>query len=447
MIFLHCIAGVKAYLHDRNNPAWTPTLYLGQQATSSPAPDVASERYKRVSQRKDKKKVSDAVSSLLSLKKRRIDFSDTVEEESTDSCDNLDCDTNSSLDCTTDADCAEQMNCKEIQTDLTAEAIQQLESDNTSRLLEAKERETSEKGLYDFQTYENDPDKVAFYTGLPNLEVLKLVFNLIEGHMISSNKCLSKETEYLLCLVKLRMNYLFKDMAYHLNVSVATVQRSFHNTLDVLYARLHFLVQWPKRENLRKSMPQCFRKDFGQKVVVILDCFELFTERPSGALNKVYTYSNYKHHQTVKYLIGIAPHGVVTFISEGWGGRTSDKFITEKTGLLENLLPGDVVMVDRGFKIEEGVNFYQAELAIPNFTRGKTQLHPLEVEKTRRIASVRIHVERVIGLLLRKFRIFEGIVPLEFIKLRSGENIPTIDKIVKVCCCLTNLCTSVVPFE
>lgn len=273
------------------------------------------------------------------------------------------------------------MNCKEIQTDLTAEAIQQLESDNTSRLLEAKERETSEKGLYDFQTYENDPDKVAFYTGLPNLEVLKLVFNLIEGHMISSNKCLSKETEYLLCLVKLRMNYLFKDMAYHLNVSVATVQRSFHNTLDVLYARLHFLVQWPKRENLRKSMPQSFRKDFGQKVVVILDCFELFTERPSGALNKVYTYSNYKHHQTVKYLIGIAPHGVVTFISEGWGGRTSDKFITEKTGLLENLLPGDVVMVDRGFKIEEGVNFYQAELAIPNFTRGKTQLHPLEVEK------------------------------------------------------------------
>ena len=178
-----------------------------------------------------------------------------------------------------------------------------------------------------------------------------------------------------------------------------------------------------------------------------MDCFELFTERPSGALNKVYTFSNYKHHQTIKYLIGIAPQGVVTFISEGWGGRTSDKHLTEKSGVLNNLLPGDIVMVDRGFNIEETVRFYQAELAIPSFTRGKAQLHPVEVEKTRQIASVRIHVERVIGLILRKFRIFEGIVPVEFIKLKAGDSIPTIDKIVKVCCCLTNLCTSVVPFD
>ena len=149
----------------------------------------------------------------------------------------------------------------------------------------------------------------------------------------------------------------------------------------------------------------------------------------------------------MKYLIGIAPHGVVTFISEGWGGRASDKHITEKSGVLDNLLPGDIVMVDRGFNIESSVNFYQAELAIPNFTRGKSQLHPMEVENTRKIANVRIHVERVIGLVLRKFRIFEGIIPLEFIKLRNGETKPTIDKIVEVACSLTNLCSSVVPFE
>ena len=104
-------------------------------------------------------------------------------------------------------------------------------------------------------------------------------------------------------------------------------------------------------------------------------------------------------------------------------------------------------MVDRGFNIEESVRFYQAELAIPSFTRGKSQLHPLDVEKTRKIASVRIHVERVIGLVLRKLRIFEGIIPLEFIKLKSGDSIPTIDKIVMVCCCLTNICPSVVPFD
>ena len=106
--------------------------------------------------------------------------------------------------------------------------------------------------------------------------------------------------------------------------------------------------------------------------------------------------------------------------------------IVQKSGILSQLLRGDIIMADRGFKIEEDVAFYQA-----NFTRGKKQLHPLEVEHTRKIANVRIHVERVIGLVVRKFRIFMTEIPLEFLKLRQGESIPTIDKIVRVCCCLT----------
>ena len=81
--------------------------------------------------------------------------------------------------------------------------------------------------------------------------------------------------------------------------------------------------------------------------------------------------------------------------------------------------------------------FYQAKLVIPDVTRGKKQLHPLEVENTRKIANVRIHVERVIGLAVRKFRVFDGEIPLEFLKLKQGEAVPTIDKVVKVCCGLT----------
>jgi hypothetical protein len=336
---------------------------------------------------------------------------------------------------------------REIQTALTSEGIKQLEDDLRARVSESKQKFNT-KQLYTFEYFEQHPDKVSFYTGMPCVGMLKLTFeSLVEAYMQNDAKVLSKENQYLLCLVKLRMDYLFKDIANHLGVSPATVQRSFHDTLNVLYYRLKFLVRWPDRNCLRESMPMCFRENFGNSVVVILDCFELFTERPSGALNKVYTYSNYKHHQTVKYLIGIAPQGVVTFISEGWGGRTSDKYITEKCGILENLLPGDTVMADRGFKIEEAVNFYQANLAIPNFTKGKSQLHPLEVEKTRKIAAVRIHVERVIGLVLRKFRIFEGCIPLEFLKLRVGEHIPTIDKIVLVACAIVNLSPPVVPFE
>ena len=70
------------------------------------------------------------------------------------------------------------------------------------------------------------------------------------------------------------------------------------------------------------------------------------------------TWSNYKRHNTVKYLIGVTPQGSVSFISFGWGGRVSDEYLTENCKLLNNLLPGDIVLADTGFGIADSVGMY-----------------------------------------------------------------------------------------
>lgn len=75
----------------------------------------------------------------------------------------------------------------------------------------------------------------------------------------------------------------------------------------------------------------------------------------------------------------------------------SDKHLTENCGLLSNLIPGDTILADRGFDIKESVGLYCATITVPAFTKGKKQLSAIEVEQTRLIANVRIHVERVIG--------------------------------------------------
>ena len=112
--------------------------------------------------------------------------------------------------------------------------------------------------------------------------------------------------------------------------------------------------------------------------------------------------------------------------------------------MLKNLRPGDLVMADRGFTIEENLSLYQAKLAIPAFTKGKSQLDPVSV-------SVRIHVERVIGLLRQKYSVLQSILlPIDYLLCSDKEGnqcCPMVDRLIRVCCALINLCPSVVPFD
>ena len=68
-----------------------------------------------------------------------------------------------------------------------------------------------------------------------------------------------------------------------------------------------------------------------------------------------------------------------------------------KSGLLEKLEPGDMLMADRGFTIEDITEPLGIELNLPDFTSKGQQLSPYEVAHSRRIAHVRVHVERAIG--------------------------------------------------
>ena len=89
---------------------------------------------------------------------------------------------------------------------------------------------------------------------------------------------------------------------------------------------------------------------------------------------------------------------------------------------------------------------YCAEVQIPAFTRGKKQLSAIDVENSRRIASVRIHVERVIGNVRNKYNILQSTLPLDYLSVKD-RGYTAIYKIAVVCCALTNMCDSVIPFE
>ena len=74
-----------------------------------------------------------------------------------------------------------------------------------------------------------------------------------------------------------------------------------------------------------------------------------------------------------------------------------DKNLTEHCLLLDNVVPGDTILADRGFDISDSVGFRCSKLELPAFTKGRAQLSGIEVEQTKNIANVRIHVEIFIG--------------------------------------------------
>ena len=74
------------------------------------------------------------------------------------------------------------------------------------------------------------------------------------------------------------------------------------------------------------------------------------------------------------------------------------------------LIPGDSVMADRGFTITDMLDARGVRLNIPPM-KTRDQFTQNELTTTRRIASLRIHVERAIGRIkvLKLWNIFQTI--------------------------------------
>ena len=81
----------------------------------------------------------------------------------------------------------------------------------------------------------------------------------------------------------------------------------------------------------------------------------------------------------------------------------------KRCGILD-LLEGDGVMADKGFTIEDLLSPLKCSLNIPPFLREKVQFTKEVVEMTRRIAKLRIHIERAI-CRVQENHLFDGVIP------------------------------------
>lgn len=441
---IHFHSGKAAHLWDRFNPDWVPTLH-DKLKESNEKKEKQHQRTQRITDRRKREREREEQEAM----KRKAVKVDEPGERIKDIC--------MVNEGEHSGETGEEEKVEEPNVENNGST--QTDPEDYSRSCSTQTEECDymfrtqkpwlpqKSNVFEEDYFEGANEKVRFYTGLPSLEPLKKTFSFVSSRVSRPSLLLSNFQEFVLVLLKLRHGVPHQDLAYRFNVTRTVVSRIIVSWLTVMDVTLSPLISWPDREQLQRTMPRCFIDSFGLKTSVIIDCFEVFIDRQSNLLARAQTFSNYKHHNTVKVLIGITPQGTVSFVSETWGGRTSDKFLTENCRFLNNLVPGDLVLADRGFTVHEEVWFRQVELNIPAFTKGKNQLDPLDVEKTRKIVNVHIHLERVIGILRQKCTILQSTLPTDFLTSNQENQIPLIDRIVRVCSALVNLCPPIVPFD
>lgn len=273
-------------------------------------------------------------------------------------------------------------------------------------------------------------DKSCFYyTGIPTVVFLTFLFkwisdasetvknwggkhNFVSGRVGGRGRHSYKISQFesmILTLVRIRRGFDMTHLAFLFGISQAHISRIFTTWVNVLNQCLKPLLLWPSIELCRQNLPEPF--EHFPKTRCIIDCTEFKVEKSFRPKTQRLTWSNYKHTNTSKLLVAIMPSGAITYLSKLHVGSVSDRYIVSKCGFLNRLEPGDDVMADRGFNIRDLILKKKATLNIPAFSRG-AQLSSRSVKLSRKIASVRIHVERAIGRM-KTFKIISGVIRLK----------------------------------
>ncbi|XP_023685266.2 uncharacterized protein [Paramormyrops kingsleyae] len=296
---------------------------------------------------------------------------------------------------------------------------------------------TQRFGIHRFAASDKD---IRFFTRFASYDLLMRFWALIEpslpsmvsvrqaqrGTLTESTTAHSLQpiNELFLFLNYLALGSKQQDLADRYRIHQSTVSRIIMSWSNFLYTVLGSVRIRIPQEQIRKNLPADF-KDFPD-TTVILDCTELRCQCPSSPVLQSEVFSSYKSHCTLKGLIGIVPHGAVTFVSSLYAGSVSDKQITRECGLLTLLKPGMAVMADRGFLIDDMV---PCKIYRPAFLSGRSQMSACEVKETQDIARLRVHVERLIRRV-KEHKLFDSEIPLRLFG--------SINQLYTVACLLTN---------
>ncbi len=263
--------------------------------------------------------------------------------------------------------------------------------------------QTDDLPPFSVERFTDDDDGIHYYTGLESYRKFLFVLSTLGSaaynlnYRFSGCKKLSVPDQFFLTLVKLRVHSPNFELSRMFNVSESTVCNVFHTWICFMTLQWKELNMWPNRELVDFFMPTDFKTVF-PSTRVIIDGLECPIKKPKDAITQQVTFSQYKNRNTAKAVVGSSPGGLVTFITDVYGGSTSDRQIIERSGLIQLCNANDSVMADKGFNVQDLFAPFDIHVNIPTFLKNRNQFDGETLVRGRKVASKRVHIERIIGL-------------------------------------------------
>lgn len=273
-----------------------------------------------------------------------------------------------------------------------------------------------------------DSKTFNFFTGLEDYGLFRIIFDNFGpvvnelNYYYGTVPFLSAEDQFYFTMMKLRLAKSNFELSALFVIPEKECTNIFVTWMNFLYNEFKEINFWPSRELVSFYAPTDFKKKFPSTRVVI-DGTEIPIQRPKQPTLQQATYSTYKNRNTVKVLVGVTPAGLVSYISDVYGGSASDRQISERSNLVNICEPGDSIMSDKGFNVQDLFIPAGVTINIPEFFKKKNRMSGQAVAKDRKIASKRVHVERIIGLA-KTFKILKS--PLNNTESQLADHIITV---------------------
>ncbi|XP_013871776.1 uncharacterized protein LOC106523035 [Austrofundulus limnaeus] len=205
-------------------------------------------------------------------------------------------------------------------------------------------------------------EEVRFYTRFSSFKHFEVFWRLVEPdvktkmeRITGAETTLLPVDELLLFLMFLSLGLPPRDLAERFGVPGAAARRIIETWAHFLYTVLGSNRLWVPPEVVRAHLPAEFSAFPDTQAVLSYVSVSCRAPLPDTA--------ELPDASRLKALVGVAPHGAVTFVSQLYAASTSDRWIFKHCGVARLLGPDVAIMADEGFLADAPCKVYRPAMS------------------------------------------------------------------------------------